>query len=196
MTARTRHRIRSSRGQSILEFALILPVILLMVLGLVDLGWALLDQHVVTRLAREGSNLISRDVSLQDAVTAIKNMSTRPVDLDNGSKIIFSVIKKGGTIGTANYNRDVLYQRYEYGTLPAQSVLSTAGSGSFGSGPNYEAANSDNDTSLRVTNMPVAIGSAGGMIYVTEIFTTHTTLTPLQRFGVNVPQTLYSIAYF
>ena len=36
----------------------------------------------------------------------------------------------------------------------------------------------------------------GGLVYVTEIFTTHNLLTPLDRFGVTVPNTLYSIAYF
>ena len=45
--------------------------------------------------------------------------------------------------------------------------------------------------------MPADVGvPAGGMIYVTEIFTRHTMLTPLDRFGITVPDTLYSIAYF
>jgi hypothetical protein len=34
------------------------------------------------------------------------------------------------------------------------------------------------------------------MIYITEIFSRHNRITPLDRFGVLVPQTLYSIAYF
>jgi hypothetical protein len=34
------------------------------------------------------------------------------------------------------------------------------------------------------------------MIYITEIFARHNRITPLDRFGVLVPQTLYSIAYF
>ena len=36
-------------------------------LGVVETSYGLLDQHVVTKLTREGSNLISRDTSLQDA---------------------------------------------------------------------------------------------------------------------------------
>jgi hypothetical protein len=31
---------------------------------------------------------------------------------------------------------------------------------------------------------------------VTEIFTTHDLITPFDRFGINVPNQLYSIAYF
>ena len=34
------------------------------------------------------------------------------------------------------------------------------------------------------------------MLYVTEIYTRHPRITPFDRWGVSVPQTLYSIAYF
>ncbi len=36
----------------------------------------------------------------------------------------------------------------------------------------------------------------GGMLYVTEVYTRHPLITPLDRFGITLPQTLYSIAYF
>jgi hypothetical protein len=191
-----RRRTDSERGQGILEFAIVLPLVLVLVLGIVEVGYALLDQHVVTKLTREGSNLISRNTSLQDATAVMRTMSTRPVDFANGSRIIFSVIKKGATTGTNNFNKDILYQRYEYGALSAQSALQTRGGGSFGSGPEYEATNSDSDTNLQVTNLPVGLVAAGGMIYVTEIYSTHTLITPFDRFGVTVPKVLYSIAYF
>ena len=59
------------------------------------------------------------------------------------------------------------------------------------------AANSDSDTRLRVTNLPNAAQMPlGGMMYVTEIYTRHTLITPLDRFGITVPTSLYSIAYF
>ena len=44
-----------------------MPLVLVLVLGVIEVGYALLDQHVVTKLTREGSNLISRDTSLADA---------------------------------------------------------------------------------------------------------------------------------
>jgi hypothetical protein len=40
------------------------------------------------------------------------------------------------------------------------------------------------------------VGVQGGMIFVTEIYTRHQLMTPLDRFGISVPRTLYSIAYF
>jgi TadE-like protein len=190
--------LTSSSGQSLVEFAMILPFVLVIALGVVEVGWALLDSLVVTSLSREGSNLISRDTSLQDAGTALTSMSSLPVDFANGSSAIFSVIRMGATTGTSNYNALVLYNRRQFGTFSgaATSRLTSAG-GSFGGAPDYQALNADNDTSLQVTGLPPnLIIVPGGTIYVTEIFTTHTWITPLNNFGIMVPQTLYSIAYF
>ena len=137
-----RERLRTlggSSGQSLVEFAVMLPLVLLIVLGVVEVGYAVLDQQVVTRLTREGSNLISRDTSLADAATAISTITSRPVNLANGSRMIFSVLRKGATTGTANYNQIVLYQRYVFGNYTGTSKLITAGSGSFRGAPDYEA---------------------------------------------------------
>ena len=189
-------RLRDASGQGVLEFALILPLVLVLLLGVIEVGSALLDQQTVTKLTREGSNLISRDTTLQDAATAVQSMSSRSVNFSSGAKMIFSVVKKVSTAGASNFNKDVLYQRYEYGSLSAQSTLQTRGSGSFGSAPEYQAVNSDNDTSLQLTNLPGNLTIPGGMLYITEIYTTHPLITPLDRFGITVPTTLYSIAYF
>jgi hypothetical protein len=199
----TAQRIRptfgeDARGQSIVEFALVFPFLVVLVLGLCELGYALLDSHVATKLTRESSNLISRDTSLQDAATAMASMSTAPVNFTDGSStIIFSVVRKIDTVGAANYGLPVLYQRYSYGSFPGTSTLTTAGTGSYGGAPDYQALSADSDTRLQVTNLPNAASMPlGGMTYITEIFTRHTLITPLNRFGINVPTSLYSIAYF
>lgn len=192
-----RNRLQHAGGQALVEFALVLPLMLVIVLGIVEVGYALLDQHVVSKLTREGSNLISRDTTLQDASAAMKTMHTRPVDFDNGSRLIFSVLKKVATVGSANFDKVILYQRYEYGTLAASSVLSTQGPPAFGGPPDYQAPNSDNNVNLQITNVPAnLLIPQGGMMYVTEVFTTHSLITPLDRFGIVVPNTLHSIAYF
>ena len=46
-------------------------------------------------------------------------------------------------------------------------------------------------------NLPPGLNIGNGsMIYVTEVFTKHQLITPFDRFGITVPDTLYSIAYF
>lgn len=189
--------MKNDRGQAMIELAVALPLIILVLLGVIEVSYALLDQHVVTKLTREGSNLISRDTALGDAALAMRSMNSRPVDFNSAnSRLILSVIKRVATTGAANYDKDILYQRYEYGGLAATSKLTTRGFGSFGGAPEYQAANSDNDTNLQLTNLPPGLTTLGGMLYVTEIYTRHTLITPLDRFGVTLPNTLYSIAYF
>jgi Flp pilus assembly protein TadG len=186
------------RGQSMIEFAMVLPFIVVLSLGVVEVSWALLDAHVVTRLAREGSNLISRDASLQEAAQAMQSMSTRPVDFNNGSKLIFSVLRNIDATGTTNHTRTILYQRYEYGSMAAgASKLAIQGSGSFGGAPDFQATNANSDTGLRVTTLPAGLTlTLGGTVYVTEVFSPHPLITPFDRFGISLPQMLYSIAYF
>jgi Flp pilus assembly protein TadG len=191
--------LTSSRGQGLVEFALVLPLALLIVLGVIELSYALLDEHIVTRLSREGSNLISRDTSLQNAGIALTSMAAPPVNFTAGSSLIFSVLEVGATTGTANYDKLILYERYKLGSFACTSHLTTAGSGSFGGAPNYQAANSDTDTSLQITstNVTTSLIPIGGLLYITEICTNHVPITPLGVFaGVMVPTTLYSIAYF
>ena len=182
-------------GQVLIEAAFTLPILLLVSLAIVEIGVAQLDSHTVTTLTREGSNLISRSTPLQTAAQAVQSMSNGPVDFGDNAKVIFSVIKRGATTGTANYDKLVLYQRYEYGSGPGSSRL--AGSGSFGPAPDYVAANSDDDTGLQVSNLPLnTVSVVGGLVYVTEVFVTRSRFTPLQAFGVNAPESLYAVAYF
>ena len=198
MTKRIRliRRAASASGQSAVEMAICLPLVVVLVLGVSEMGWALLDAHIVTKLTREGSNMISRDASLDDAVSAMRAMASRPVNFDDGtSKVIFSVIKRGATVGSVNYNKNILYQRFTYGSYPGASHISAGGS--FGPAPNYVANNSDNDASLQVSGFPATLlVNPGDWSYVTEIYTAHTLITPFNNFGFSLPTTLYSIAYF
>jgi hypothetical protein len=191
--------MRADRGQAVIEFTLVMPLLLLVALGAVETSYLMLDEHVVTRLARESANLISRDTDLQSAATVLRSMTSRPVNFDDGSSLlVLSVVKRGAASGTPNYDRDILYQRYTFGQLPgSQSVLQTAGAGTFGGPPGYIAINSDTDSNLRLVNKPPnLVLLRGGLVYVAEIFTRHDHLTPLDRFGLTLPDRLYAIAYF
>ena len=193
-----KRHIACARGQSLVEFALVMPLFLLLALGVAEFGYALFDQHVVTKITREGSNLISRDTTLQDAAVAMKTMQTKPIDFNSTrSRMILSVVRRGGTTGTPNYDKDILYQRHQIGGLSRSSRLLTKGSVSFGGAPDYTAPNADSNTNLQITNLPASVVLApGGMIYITEVYTTHSSITPLANFGVTLPDTFYSIAYF
>jgi Flp pilus assembly protein TadG len=48
---------RASRGQSLVEFALVLPIFLLILAGIVDFGMGLFSSITLTNAAREGARL-------------------------------------------------------------------------------------------------------------------------------------------
>ena len=48
-------KLRSRRGSELVEFALTLPILLLVVFGIVDFGLAIFDKAVVTNAAREAA---------------------------------------------------------------------------------------------------------------------------------------------
>jgi Flp pilus assembly protein TadG len=56
--ARNRH-LRSERGAELLEFALVLPILLLVLAGILDMGFLFKNFEVVTNAAREGARMAS-----------------------------------------------------------------------------------------------------------------------------------------
>lgn len=57
---------RDSRGQSLVEFALVLPVFILVLMGIVDLGRAVYGYNTANNAAREASRLAIVDQTVTD----------------------------------------------------------------------------------------------------------------------------------
>jgi Flp pilus assembly protein TadG len=53
----TTQRLKSERGAELIEFALVLPMLLLIVLGIVDFGFLFQRMQVMTNAAREGARI-------------------------------------------------------------------------------------------------------------------------------------------
>ena len=105
MTARSNSRIsarrsRRSRGQALAEFALVIPVLIVMLMGIFDLGRAIFAYNAITNAAREGARLgivnqwadkiIERAINMAptadqdtDAVTVAISKSTSAPDDDD-----------------------------------------------------------------------------------------------------------------
>ena len=58
------HRRRA--GQTLAEVAIVLPLLLLMMFGLLELGWAIYQSNVIRGYVREASNIISRNGTIVD----------------------------------------------------------------------------------------------------------------------------------
>jgi Flp pilus assembly protein TadG len=73
MASKMRRARSGSRGQTLTEFALILPVFLLVLVGILDLGRAAYAYNTVSNAAREGTRLAIVDQS----VTGIQDLAAQ-----------------------------------------------------------------------------------------------------------------------
>lgn len=62
---------RSKKGQALVELTLIVPLMLLLVYGVVEIGSAISTYLTLTHTSREGANLTSRGTIPNDALNAI-----------------------------------------------------------------------------------------------------------------------------
>ncbi len=52
---RARRRLRDENGQAMLEFALVLPIFLLILFGILEFGWLFYNQLALNNICREGA---------------------------------------------------------------------------------------------------------------------------------------------
>jgi hypothetical protein len=64
-------RLRSEAGAELVEFALVLPLLLLVLGGIVDFGMLMQRQQVVTNAAREGARLAAVGYSDADVLSRV-----------------------------------------------------------------------------------------------------------------------------
>jgi Flp pilus assembly protein TadG len=100
--------VRNRKGQSIIEFALIMPLLLLLVFGIVDFSIGLYDKAVVTNASREGARagIVYRYPALDtvqlaaEARTVAQNYcSTYLITFSGGPIVPPNVAVSGGTVG-------------------------------------------------------------------------------------------------
>lgn len=102
---------RSQRGQAVVEFALVAPVVLLLILGLVEFARAWNTQQVLTDTARESlrSSVVANTGFTYDAMVRLVHNNLRRAALDPDRADIYLDGWKAGTGTPARIEID-----YEY----------------------------------------------------------------------------------
>ena len=67
---------KSEKGQSLVEFALVLPVLMMILLGIIEFGWLFNAQITLTSAAREGARVYAIEDNLTLITNAVNNAST------------------------------------------------------------------------------------------------------------------------
>ena len=186
----------STRGQTLAEVGIALPLLIFLVVGTLQTGWVIYQGHVVRKTAREAVNLISRQVTFDDTETIVQGMQVYPGGaFDPNAKLILTVLARG-TSGLNN-GKTIVVQRHSIGSVSGTSLFGNPGQGHFGAAPTYVANDQAGDTSLQVGSLPNGLQvQANQVVYVAELFTSRSDLASLSFWNVSFPSTLYANAIF
>lgn len=169
-----RDSLRRQRGVALSEFAISLPMLLVVVLATVDFGRYIYANQVANDLAREAGMLVSRGATYDQAFTATFN-ADGPLDVQNEGNIVISRIRRHTT---TDANPWIIDQQTAGALTDNLSRIGTVG------GP-ADLPEIDN-LGMGITLMAVEINHSFEPLFL-----------PASAFGVNIyPEDLYNVAIF
>jgi len=115
---------RASRGQSLAEFALVLPFLLILVLAAIDYGRAYFDYVSVTNAARTGASYASAGPESAADTTGIRNAALQELVDVLGGESAQVTVATGPDTGGKPYTRVTV--RHTFNTLFAWPLLPTS----------------------------------------------------------------------
>jgi Flp pilus assembly protein TadG len=116
-------RWHSEDGSNLVEFALVLPMLLLVVLGIAEFGFIFQRVEVVTNAAREGARMaVLPGYTSADVITRVRAYTTEgriPTTLTNPNIVVTNVtIPVGGGLPAINARRVTVTYTHTYFLLP------------------------------------------------------------------------------
>jgi len=91
-------RRHNERGVALVELALLLPILVVLAFGVIDLGRLIHARLVVTNVSREGGSLASRDIQTGNNLITMLQSSAAPFNLQTQGRIYVTKIKAGMTL--------------------------------------------------------------------------------------------------
>jgi Flp pilus assembly protein TadG len=164
--------VAAHSGQAMIEFAVIVPLMLVLMFALVDFGRALTSMQAMIGLSREGSNLASRGETLPQSAAAVM-AGDAPLDLSGSGEVIVTSV--------TNINQ----------------VPTITGQASKGGISRSSKIGHGLGTVAKVPSAAATMLQPGQTIFVTEVFYSYQPVTPIGHvLKVVMPATLYEAAYF
>jgi Flp pilus assembly protein TadG len=108
----TRRRRRRTRGQALVEFALVIPIFLLLVFGLLDVGRLVFINNAISQGAREGARYGSVQGRSADAAdrTAVGTYTAGIMAAVPNPTVSVTCERNGATVATCGVNDLIVVQ--------------------------------------------------------------------------------------
>lgn len=174
---RTRRR-STARGVATIELALVLPVLLILVLGVIDFSRAIQFNNVLVHLSREGANLSARTTETPDYILAALMDNAAPLDM-NGTGMMYITKLVGRPDGRATVEEQ--HRPATGGKTSLRSRLYVCNS--------WSAGRCNLPTTRPIVTLPTNL-SNGETVYAVEALYDYTLLT---RYVISDDPKLYSI---
>lgn len=108
-------------GQAIIEFVLILPLLLLLLLGVFDFARAIRTVNTIDNMSREGANLASRTaLAQQDIMNALAD-TAQPLDMQSNGMMYITVLN-GVTGGNPTIANQYAWSGTELSVIPNSNL--------------------------------------------------------------------------
>jgi Flp pilus assembly protein TadG len=190
MSRTPNHTARSkARGQSLIELAIVLPIVLLLLWGVVDFGRAILFNNILVNMSREGANLASRTAQSPQFITDALNHTAAPLDMETHGMVFITRVR-GVNVGSGGGKlMSVVQAQYRAtpGYTPLTSKLTWTCTSWAGNGQcNLPTADAD-----RVVVLPFAL-ALGAELHVVETIYDY---SPLTHYVMKSNVDLYSRTY-
>ena len=157
------------RGTALIEFALILPILIILVLATVDFGRLIQARLIISNVSREGGSLASRQTTVDTSLTTVLKESGKPLDLIGpDGKIIITRIKAGLNAAAPG---PTIATQFSRGALSRNSTI-TAGNANLGL-----AASIYNHLLFKSANATADISE----VTVVEVYYKYRPITPFPR---------------
>jgi hypothetical protein len=169
--------LKKSEGSTMVELALILPVLLLLAFGVFEYSRSILTKNIITNMSREGANLAARTENPRQTIMDAIASTADPLDMGaNGMIYVTEVTGVNDYTGTVN---PVVQEQYRYvsGGYSVNSRVWSGCSSWTGEGicqvSGEPVADLEGDGTGTYSGMETAI-SEGQTVYAVEVFYNYT----------------------
>ncbi len=184
----TSARRRASAGVSTIELAIILPILLMLVLGVIDFGRAILFNNILINMSREGANLASRTTQDRPAIILVLNFTSSPLVMNEHGMVYISRVKgvDGGNDTVIPVVQTQFRPRTTDGDMSLGSRLWTCPSWQSSGQCNVPANPQSRSVALPV---PLALGEE------VDVVESMYEYLPFTNYVINTPIVLYSSTF-